>query len=128
MRAVRSVAPSLVVLADVLVKHARPLGETDPGRVASDTVLRGGAHALIVTGAATGAPAAMDQVEAVRVGAPGVPVLVGSGVTADTAGAVLAACDGIIVGSAAMLHGRAAGPVDPDRARAIVESARAGRS
>jgi membrane complex biogenesis BtpA family protein len=127
MRAVRSVAPSLLVFADVLVKHAKPLGETDPGRVASDTVERGRADALIVTGAATGTPAAADRVAAVRAGAHGVPVLVGSGVTAETVGAVLAACDGIIVGSAAMREGRAGGPVDADRAKAIVESARAGR-
>lgn len=128
MRAIRDTAPGLLVLADVLVKHAQPLGETDPGRIAKDTVERGLADALIVTGEATGAPAALPRVTVVRAAVPGVPVLVGSGVTAETVCAVLDACDGVIVGSAVMRGGRAGGPVDAERARSLVERARSGRS
>jgi predicted TIM-barrel enzyme len=62
----------------------------------------------------------------VRAAVPGVPVLVGSGVTAETVRAVLDACDGVIVGSAVMLEGRAGGAVDPERARSFVERARSG--
>jgi len=128
MRAIRDMAPGLLVLADVLVKHAQPLGETDPARIAKDTVERGLAHALIVTGEATGSPAALTRVAAVRAAVPGVAVLVGSGVTAETVRAVLDACDGVIVGSAVMRGGRAGGPVEPERARTLVERARSGRS
>lgn len=128
MRAIRDVAPGLLVLADVLVKHAQPLGETDPGRIAKDTVERGLAHALIVTGEATGEPAALTRVAAVRAAVPGVPVLVGSGVTAQTVRGVLEASDGVIVGSAVMHGGRAGGPIDPERALSFIEAARSGRN
>ncbi len=127
MRAIRDMAPGLLVLADVLVKHAQPLGETDPGRIAKDTVERGLADALIVTGEATGAPAALTRVAAVRAAVPGVPVLVGSGVTAESVGVVLDACDGVIVGSSIMRDGRPGGPIDPERARSFIERARSGR-
>jgi len=124
MRAIRDQSPGLAVFADVLVKHARPLGETDPGRVAADTAQRGLAHALIVTGEATGAPAPLDRVVAVRTAVPTVPVLVGSGVTPATARAVLEACDGIIVGSALMAGGKAGGPIDRERAALLAREAR----
>lgn len=127
MRAIRCMAPGLLVLADVLVKHARPLGETDPGRIARDTVERGLAHALIVTGPATGSETPMERVIAVRAAVPGVPVLVGSGVTAASVAGVLEACDGVIVGSAVMRDGRAGGPAVLERAASFVAAARAGR-
>mgnify|MGYP003335928408 CR=1 FL=1 len=42
------------IVADVLVKHAVPLGPAEVGPVAADTFRRGGADVLIVTGEGTG--------------------------------------------------------------------------
>ena len=50
------------IFADVLVKHAVPLGTTDISQVARETVHRGLADALIVTGPATGTSADVDDV------------------------------------------------------------------
>lgn len=129
MRAIRDMAPDLGVAADVLVKHALPLGGTDIAAAARDAVERGLANALIVTGARTGSPASLDDVSRARDAIRGrVPVLVGSGVTPATVRDVLDAADGVIVGSAIMEGGQPGGAIDPARARELVVAARgAGR-
>jgi predicted TIM-barrel enzyme len=116
-------APGLGVVADVLVKHSLPLVDAGLAEVARDTVERGLANALIVTGPATGAPASMDDLSTVKAAVPDVPVFIGSGVTADTVRAVLERADGIIVGSSIMESGEAGGAVDPARARTLVSAA-----
>jgi membrane complex biogenesis BtpA family protein len=124
MLSVRDMSPGLAVFADVFVKHAAPLGDISLEQSAKDAVERGLASALIVTGEATGSPAASEHLIRVKAAVPGTPVLVGSGVTAETAGAVLGEADGIIVGSAIMESGRAANPIDPGRAKTFAEAAR----
>jgi membrane complex biogenesis BtpA family protein len=124
MRAIRDQAPGLAVFADVFVKHAAPLGETTLERAARDTLERGLASALIVTGEATGAPASLDDVSRVKEAVPEAAVLVGSGVTPETAPRILEVADGIIAGSAIMEGGRAGGAIDPDRAHALARSLR----
>lgn len=124
MRAIRDQAPGVAVFADVFVKHATPLGETSIERAARDTFERGLASVLIVTGEATGRAASLDHVSRVKDAVPGAPVLVGSGATPETAPGIVAVADGIITGSAIMAGGRAGGPIDPDRAAAMVRSLR----
>jgi membrane complex biogenesis BtpA family protein len=124
MRAIRDQAPGLEVFADVFVKHAAPLGGISIERAARDAYERGLASALIVTGEATGLPTSLDDVSRVKEAVPEAPVLVGSGVTPDTAPGVLAVADGIIAGSSVMVGGRAGGPIDPQRALALARSLR----
>lgn len=123
MRAITDMAPGLGVVADVLVKHARPLGEVKLEDISRDTVERGMASALIVTGPATGSSASLEDVSRVKTVVPDVPVLVGSGVTPDTVRGVLELADGVIVGSAIMKDGIAGGPIDLSRARTLVSAA-----
>jgi membrane complex biogenesis BtpA family protein len=121
--AMRDLHPRLAVLADVFVKHAKPLGSASIEQSSIELVERGKADALIVTGVATGSPSSLDQVRRVQAAVPGVPVIVGSGVTAETVADVIRTADGVIVGSAIMEGGRAAHPVDLDRASAFVAAA-----
>jgi membrane complex biogenesis BtpA family protein len=123
MKDIREMAPGLPVFADVFVKHAVPLGEGDIGRSARETVERGLASALIVTGDATGSPASMDDLSLVKDAVRGTPVLVGSGVTAESVRAILDVADGVIVGSAIMKGGRPARPIDPAEAVRFAEAA-----
>ncbi|MBD3349178.1 MAG: BtpA/SgcQ family protein [Candidatus Eisenbacteria bacterium] len=125
MRAVREMAPGLRVVADVGVKHATPLAATSLEAQARDAVQRGLASALIVTGQATGSPARPEDLERVKTAVPETDVLVGSGVTPETAAATLAASEGVIVGSAVMRDGKPGGPVDAGRARDFIRAARA---
>lgn len=92
-------AEDVAIFADVLVKHAVPLGEPDLGLIARETAYRGLADALIVTGPVTGQPAVADDVATVRRAVPDRPLLVGSGVDANNAAQFLTHADGAIVGS-----------------------------
>jgi hypothetical protein len=120
-------AEAVAILADVLVKHAAPLAGTRAEllpQVAEDTFRRGGADALIVSGAGTGKAAALDDVAVVRCAVPEAPVLVGSGVTVETVRATLAAGHGAIVGTWVKQEGRVERPVDVERVRRLVAAAR----
>lgn len=109
------------VVADVLVKHAVPLGPTPLDDAARDTFLRAGADALVVSGTGTGRPTAAVDVATVRRAVPDAPVWIGSGLTPDTA-AGLAPFDAAIVGT--WLHADAAlhAPLDVARVRAVREA------
>ncbi len=116
LRLRRSLGADVAILADVSVKHAAPLATGDPVQLAQDLVLRGRADALVVSGSGTGQPTAPGEVTAVRLACPGVPVLVGSGITAGTLGDYDA--DAFIVGTALQRDGQ----VDPERAAAVVNA------
>lgn len=119
-----ALAPHVAIVADVEVKHAASLGPRPIDEVARETVLRGLADALVVTGPSTGEPADLDRVAAVRLAVPDVPVLVGSGVTALTVAEVLENSDGAIVGTGVKRGGRTDASVDPALAHALVAQAR----
>jgi membrane complex biogenesis BtpA family protein len=116
----RALGWPVAVFADVLVKHASPLGAVDLATAARDTFRRGGAQALIVTGAETGAEADLSRVRQAREAVPEAPVLVGSGVTAENLADVVAAAHGAIVGTWVKEGGQIERPVDGARARALV--------
>jgi uncharacterized protein len=116
------------ILADVQAKHGLPLTPVPIEQEARDCVRRGLADGLVVSGPATGQPTAVEDLERVRRAVPEVPVLVGSGVTSDTAAQLLDIADALIVGTWAKFGGRLENPVDPDRACRIVEAARGARS
>lgn len=126
LRARAALGSETAILADVLVKHAVPVGPADLALVAADTARRGLADALLVSGAATGRPADPGQVQQVREAVPDVPVLVASGVTVESVARLLSLADGVIVGTALKRGGATDAPVDPARARAFVRAARAG--
>ncbi len=110
----------VAVAADVLAKHGDPPTRVDPGRRAVETVERGLADAVIVTGSATGQ--VVDPTELVTVSEavrPRVPVLVGSGVDAATLSSLARHADGAIVGTWLRRNGRVEAPVDRDRVREL---------
>ncbi|WP_411872072.1 BtpA/SgcQ family protein [Vulcanococcus limneticus] len=116
-------ADGIAILADVLVKHGAPLAPLSLQEAVRDTLERGGADAVIVSGSGTGQPTALGDLEQARSAAaqvvPGAPVLVGSGATLETAAALASRCDGLIVGSALKRGGQLASPVDGQRVRAL---------
>src|SRR5205807_2041490 len=82
--------------ADVQGKHAVPLGAIDLEQHARDLVHRGLADALIVSGRATGEPTPLGDLKRVRDAVPGVAMLVGSGVTPETAAELLSVADALV--------------------------------
>lgn len=91
-------ANNVLILADIQVKYAKMVERrslADSAKLARDK----GADAVIVTGGRSGSAPSM---KALREAAQGIPVLIGSGLTADNAAKLLSRCDGAIVGTSLM--------------------------
>lgn len=112
------------IFADVHVKHAVPLGNWSLEDSAQDTMERGLADALIVSGVGTGQAADLNDVERVRRACPKSKLLLGSGVTAANVKDYLRFADGVIVGSSLKRNGKLASPVDAKRVTALVRAMR----
>jgi len=113
------------IAADVHVKHGRPMHGGDIGAAAADLFGRAAADAVIVTGAATGAPTSLEDLAKVREAAGRRTVIAGSGVTPSTVREILDVADGVIVGTAVKKGGRTTRPVDPERVAALARAAKA---
>jgi len=117
-------ASDVAVFADIKKKHASHAITADVSiEQAAEAAAFFGADTLIVTGAWTGKPAEEDDLQRAR-SATDLPVLVGSGVTAESAAHLMDVADGLIVGSAIKRDGGWRNPVDPARAEALVRSAK----
>jgi len=123
----RLLGTDVAIFADVQTKHAAPLAPLELETEARDLVHRNLADALIVTGRATGEATALADLKRVRRAVPDVPVLVGSGVTAESAAELLTIADGLIVGTWIKREGRIENPIDGARVRRLVDAARAPR-
>lgn len=111
-------AERIRIFADVLVKHAVPLGPVTLEDAVSDATERGLADAVIVTGTATGHAASPDDVRRV-VDITGAPVYVGSGVTAGNLPGFVPPATGAIVGSWLKRDGIVSNPVDARRVERV---------
>lgn len=103
------------ILADVQVKHAVSLAPMSLAQSARDTLERGLADALILTGPGTGAAADPRQLEEVRAACPAATILIGSGITEANAARFLPLANGAIVGTSVKRGGDVRHPVDERR-------------
>lgn len=117
-------AERVAILADVQGKYTYALPARDVADSARDALERGGADAVILTGAKTGQSVPLELVKQVKKELPQARVLVGSGVTPETVVDLLAIADGAIVGSYFKRNGNVHNPVDPHRVRKLMEAAR----
>jgi membrane complex biogenesis BtpA family protein len=124
MRLRRTLGLDTDVYADVMVKHAFPPPGLTIELATADTVRRGMADAVIVSGQATGDEPDQDLVRRAAAAAAGRPVLIGSGATEANVRQLLEDADGIIVGTAVKVDGITTNPVDPARAASFVRAAR----
>jgi membrane complex biogenesis BtpA family protein len=113
------------IFADVMVKHASPLTPlADISQMTKDTVQRGLADAVIVSGIATGSAPDLSDLEAVREAAPNTPILIGSGTTRENVRSLLTLSDGVIVASSLKRQGVLENPVDVERVQSLVDAVR----
>lgn len=115
-------ADTIKVMADVDVKHSVPLAPMELEHEIEDTVTRGLADALIVSGAGTGKTTDIRKVARVAKAAPHTPLFLGSGVAPQTAKNYLPHVDGLIVGTYFKEKGQVNAPVDPQRVRALLDA------
>ena len=114
----------VLVFADVAVKHSAPLAPRGLQAEVRDTLARGRADAVIVSGETTGAEASADDLRLAKEAAGDAAVLCGSGVTHENAAAKLRLADGLIVGTSLKQDGVTTHPVEPARVRAFMKGCR----
>ncbi|NNE36452.1 MAG: hypothetical protein HKN13_14545, partial [Rhodothermales bacterium] len=108
------------VFADIRKKHAAHMltGDLSIGEIAAGMELHL-ADAIVVTGSSTGVSPDVETLKAVRQ-ATGLPLIVGSGITADNVGLFYDHADGFIVGSSLKENGVWHGPVSEEKANQLM--------
>lgn len=120
----RELGSDVKIFADVLVKHARPLGSPNLTIAVQETLERGLADGAILSGWATGSPPSLEDLELAREAAKGKPILIGSGANWENIGTLMQAADGAIVSSSLKRRGQIDQPIDPIRVAQFVEAMR----
>jgi uncharacterized protein len=120
----RELGSEVKILADVLVKHARPLGSPNLTTAVQETIDRGLADGIILSGWATGSPPNREDLELALNAAKEVPVFIGSGASWENIPALIAAANGVIVASSLKRYGNIEQPIDPIRVSRFVEAMR----
>lgn len=119
LRLKKNLCPDAQIFADVHVKHAVPMGNWTIEDSARDTMERGLADALIVSGSGTGMATDLEDVRRVRNACPKAKILIGSGITVKNVQTFLPIIDGVIVGSSLKRNGKLENPVDAKRVNAL---------
>lgn len=127
MRYRRELGSTVKILADVLVKHARPLGSPNLTTAVQETIERGLADGVILSGWATGSPPSLEDLELAKAAANDIPVFIGSGATWENISQLIKPVDGVIVASSLKRKGDITQPIDPIRVRQFVEALEAGQ-
>ncbi|MEO1146635.1 MAG: BtpA/SgcQ family protein [Cyanobacteria bacterium J06638_22] len=122
MRYRRELGSDVKILADVLVKHARPLGSPNLTTAVQETIQRGLADGVILSGWATGSPPSLEDLELASAAAQGTPVFIGSGANWENIPQLIQAADGVIVSSSLKRRGKIEQPIDPNRVGQFVEA------
>jgi uncharacterized protein len=120
----RELGCDVKILADVLVKHARPLGSPNLTTAVQETIERGLADGVILSGWATGSPPSLEDLELATAAAKGTPVFIGSGASWENIPQLIQAADGVIVSSSLKRRGQIEQPIDPIRVSQFVEAMR----
>jgi hypothetical protein len=116
----KSICPEAAIFADVHVKHAVPLGDWSIEDAARDTIERGLADALVVSGAGTGLATDAEDVNRVRRACPEARIFLGSGVALSNV-TNYSEANGFIVGSSLKRNGTLSNPVDSRRVAALAK-------
>ena len=117
-------AYDIAIFADVHVKHGSHavVGDRSLAEQTRDAIFFD-ADILIATGQRTGDATDIDEIRGIK-GASTLPVIIGSGLTADNAPELLLLADGAIVGSWAKVDGVWWNPVDVERVRRLMDVVR----
>jgi hypothetical protein len=86
-----------------------------------------GVDAILISGPAAGVSFEMRDLEAAKEAVPETPVIANTGVRAERIAEIFRVADGAIVGTSLKVDGITWNPVDPDRARRLMDAARAAR-
>jgi uncharacterized protein len=117
-------AERIAILADVQVKHSAPLAARPLSEEVTETLERGGADGIILTGTATGEATALRDLQLATEITGRDRVWVGSGVVPEQIPELRALAGGLIVGSYCKQDGIVTKPVDGRRVAELVAALR----
>ncbi len=120
----RELGSDVKIIADVLVKHAQPLSSSDITTAVHETIDRGLADAIIISGLTTGNPPSLEDLKLARLAAGNTPMIIGSGASFDNIGSLMQHADGVIVSSSLKRQGKIENSIDPIRVSQFVEAMR----
>jgi membrane complex biogenesis BtpA family protein len=115
-------AAEIAVIADVDVKHSAPLAHRNLIDEVEDTIKRGLADGVIVSGTGTGKPVDLEKLAKVQKIAGSIPVIVGSGVHVKNIGEIKQHSWGLIVGTSLKKDGVVTLPVDLKKVRELMKA------
>jgi uncharacterized protein len=120
----RELGSDVKIIADVLVKHAQPLSSSDITTAVQETIDRGLADAIILSGVATGRPPSLEDLMQAKAAAGKTPIIIGSGADFSNISNLMQFADGVIVSSSLKRQGKIENSIDPIRVSQFVEAMR----
>jgi uncharacterized protein len=120
----RELGSDVKIIADVLVKHAQPLSSSDITTAVHETIDRGLADAIILSGVATGNPPSLADLKQAKAVAGSTPIIIGSGADFSNISSLMQFADGVIVSSSLKRQGKIENSIDPIRVSQFVEAMR----
>ncbi len=120
----RELGSNVKIIADVLVKHAQPLSSSDITTAVHETIDRGLADAIILSGVATGHPPNFEDLKLAKAAAGETPIIIGSGADSRNISSLMQFADGVIVSSSLKRQGKIENSIDPIRVSQFVEAMR----
>lgn len=120
-----AIAPDVLVLADVFVKHASPPPGATIELSAIDAWERSGADALVISGTGTGTSVDLEDLKRVARVVPEAPLVIGSGADAGNVAVLAESVRSVIVGSSLKPNHDVTLPIDETLAVEFVSAARA---
>lgn len=120
----RELGSDVKIFADVLVKHAQPISVPQVSAAVHDTIHRGLADAVILSGWATGHPPTSEDLKEAKIACGDTPLFVGSGATWDNVSQLMEYADGVIVSSSLKRNGQIQQAIDPIRVSRFVDAVR----
>ncbi len=120
----RELGSDVKIFADVLVKHAQPISVPQITAAVYDTIHRGLADAVILSGWATGNPPSAEDLKEAKLACGQTPLFVGSGATWENVPELMQYADGVIVSSSLKRNGQIQQAIDPIRVSRFVDAVR----
>jgi uncharacterized protein len=117
----RELGSDVKIIADVLVKHAQPLSSSDITTAVQETIDRGLADAVILSGVATGNPPSLEELKLAKAAAGSTPIIIGSGADYRNISGLMQFADGVIVSSSLKRQGKIENSIDTIRVSQFVE-------
>lgn len=112
--------PDLLLFTDIQVKHTTMLDTTKPIIQSAKEAIAAGSNGIIITGVWTGKEPDLDEIKEVKDVVGNIPILVGSGFSAENAEKFIPYIDGVIVASSI----KTGEYIDSEKAKELVEKVR----